>query len=631
MYTSISIGARAQTEGRSDSHKSGLQRFARELRERLPSAGEPSRDYFLKAFHRLEQDKSSAYQECKLDCLDSIFRYFYGVQDTATTLRIGRTMEQLSARYGKKSWIRKSKMYRAISLADAGDLQGGLLEYRVALCVAREIHDRVAEGIVLQNAGAALFYAGLYSDAMKCYEQVCALATSYPELGPIASAACSNMAQVCLRQERYELGLKYIAKALLFPYDTTQAHYNLHRVILERVHVELALGLHDRELADERLAVCLEYARRAHTVRTAFEAKLARGLCEIDHGDCAQGFKVLGEALQTATLSHELVLCLTALIRAHEQAGDVENALKFADQLCVTSAQLYQAVIDGLIESDALPAAPLRRDQLDSSILKRTRLQALASERRIAQTRLELIERLSIAAELRGGSPRLHGYRVGRISAMFAASSGLRESLAGQLEVAGRLHDVGKIGVPDHALGDGKGGTAAENQLLRAHTTIGAGLLTGSSLPEMRCAEIVARHHHERWDGHGYPDGLSGRRIPVECRIVAIADCFDAMIYGRPGVRPVSLNTALADIEIQKGEQFDPELVDPFCQFLRQLAASHQDLQDYLEEEGRHSILIHTLGTLRSLISDPLDGYNATDVSHHDGLESGRYANPSRS
>jgi putative two-component system response regulator len=598
--------------------KSGLVRLARELRERLPTAGEPSRDYFLKAFQQLEHEKSTAHTESKLECLDSIFRYLYGAQDTVTALRVARSMERLSGRCGHKSWSRKSKTFLAISLADAGDLQGALLEYRSALCLAREIHDAVAEGTVLQNIGAALFYAGLYSDAMNSYEQVCSLAESHSELAAIASGAYSNMAQVCLRMERYEVGLRYVAKSLLLPYDTTAAHYNLHRVILERVYVELALGVGDRKLADERLAMCLEYARRAQTLRTAFEAKLARGLCEIDHGDTSHGLAILAGALQNATVHHEFVLCLTALMRAHEHVGDVEQALKYADQLCARSADVYQAVIDGFVGSDGLPAASLRGDQLHSSIMKRTRLRALAAERQAAETRLELIERLSLAAELRNSSSHLHGYRVGRISALFARHLGLRENVVKQLEVAGRLHDIGKIGVPDHAFGaEGQGATAAERQLLRAHATLGAGLLAGSALPELRCAELVAKHHHERWNGQGYPDGLAGKRIPVECRIIAIADCFDATIHGRPHAKPASLNIALAEIEIQKGQQFDPELVDPFCAFLREVTASHADLQSFLEGHARHATLIDALGSLRTLISDASHDGKESQVTNH--------------
>lgn len=607
MDTSVSGGTpRARSARRSDMHKPDLLRLALDLRNRLPTAGEPSRDYFLSAFKQLEDDKSSAHRESKLECLDSIFRYFYGAQDTASSLLVGRTMEQLAARHGKRAWIRKSKTYRAISLADAGDLQGALLEYRSALRLARELGDQVAEATVLLNIGAALFYAGLYSDAMNSYEYVCLLAASHSELSQIASAACSNMAQVCVRQERYEAGLRYIAKSLVLPYDTTQAHYNLHRVILERVHVELALALGDRKLADERLTVCLDYARRAETRRTAFEATLARGICEIDHGDSGRGLEMLVEALQNATLKHELILCLSALIKAHEQTGDVEQALKYADQLCAASAELYQAVIDGFVPGAASPAASIRRDQLDSSILKRARLQALASERHARQARIELIDRLSLAAELRDGPARLHGHRVGRLCALFAKALQLSETATKEIEVAGRLHDIGKIGVPDGTLrrGDTEA-TSAEREVLRAHTSIGANLLSGSSIAELRCAEVVARHHHEQWDGQGYPDGLSGKRIPVECRIVSIADCFDAMTHGGRRVDPVSAQVALEQIRHGKGKKFDPRLVDAFCGFVDQLLVSHPSLEEHLETGGRHTELVNTLGSLRELIGEP--------------------------
>jgi putative two-component system response regulator len=146
-----------------------------------------------------------------------------------------------------------------------------------------------------------------------------------------------------------------------------------------------------------------------------------------------------------------------------------------------------------------------------------------------------------------------------------------------------------------------------ERQLMRAHTSIGGDLLGKSAEPELRCAEIVARHHHERWDGQGYPTKLAGKRIPVECRVVAIADCFDAMTHGRPHVKRVTAGVALGEIELQKGKQFDPELADDFIAFMRALLSEHSNIAVYLEQGASRSPIadaMRELGDLRAAIPE---------------------------
>jgi putative two-component system response regulator len=513
-------------------------------------------------------------------------------------------MEHLAQQSGQKQWIRKSKCFCGICLSDSGDVQGGMAKYREALGIARELGDIVAESTVVLNLGAALFYAGLYTEAMKCYEHTCALAGQHPQLDAIASSACSNMAQVCLRQEKYELGLQHIRRAMCFRYDALSPHYNLHCVILARVHVELALGIGDRQLADEHLAICEEYARRAQTRRTQFEATMARGLCEIDHGIAQRGLEALKRALDSATLDHERILCITQLIGAHEQSGDVEQALCYVDELCATATRLYQSGIKGLTGEDGLCAPTARHDELDSWVRKRSRLQALAAEKQAIQSRTELIERLALTAQFRDQGSGLHGHRVGCLAALLARSLGFKSDLTANIQASGRLHDIGKIGVPEKVLLGGKATSQVDRQLLQTHVSIGADLLAGSAIRELRCAEIVARHHHERWDGRGYPSGLIGKRIPVECRIVALADAFDAMTHGRPQVKPLSINVALAEIELEKGRQFDPDLADAFCALVRHLVAEHTDLGAYLEETGQTATVVDALASVRDVMAD---------------------------
>jgi putative two-component system response regulator len=133
--------------------------------------------------------------------------------------------------------------------------------------------------------------------------------------------------------------------------------------------------------------------------------------------------------------------------------------------------------------------------------------------------------------------------------------------LVDTIRLAAPLHDIGKIGVPDNILLKLGKLTEGEYDVIKTHTAIGARILSGSSHLLLQMAEQIAQTHHERWDGHGYLEGLSGEAIPLVSRIVAVADVFDALTHQRPYKDPWPIDEALREIESQSGLQFDPEVV----------------------------------------------------------------------
>ncbi len=134
---------------------------------------------------------------------------------------------------------------------------------------------------------------------------------------------------------------------------------------------------------------------------------------------------------------------------------------------------------------------------------------------------------------------------------------------------AAPLHDVGKIGIPDSILMKLGKLTPEEFELVKTHTTIGARILSGSRFTILRLAEEIAYHHHERWDGSGYA-GIKGADIPLAGRIVAVADVFDALTQKRPYKAAWTVGEAIAEIDRQRGQQFDPALVDAFLRVIEQ-------------------------------------------------------------
>jgi putative two-component system response regulator len=186
----------------------------------------------------------------------------------------------------------------------------------------------------------------------------------------------------------------------------------------------------------------------------------------------------------------------------------------------------------------------------------------------LEEARIETVERLALVGGLRDDITGQHNARVARTAGAIAAEIGTVEfaSLLGRVAA---LHDIGKVGIPDSILLKAGPLSPEEWVTMKTHTTIGAHILSSGRSEFMRQAEQVARYHHERWDGTGYPDGLRGTRIPLPARIVTIADVYDALVSDRPYRPAFTVEVATRDIEMGSGTRFDPTLVTIFLRGLR--------------------------------------------------------------
>lgn len=204
-----------------------------------------------------------------------------------------------------------------------------------------------------------------------------------------------------------------------------------------------------------------------------------------------------------------------------------------------------------------------RNCQLEQEIIRRTT--ALEGyELELRETQAEVTVRLARAAEHHDTDTGQHTQRVALTCLFVAQEMGLDDEFTALLRRAAPLHDVGKIGVPDPILHKPGKLDVDEQRVMQSHSKIGADLLTGGRTPLIQMAEQIALNHHERWDGGGYPHGLKQDKIPLEGRIVAVADVFDALVHNRPYKRAWSIEDAVREIKAQRGRQFDPDIVDAF-------------------------------------------------------------------
>jgi len=194
--------------------------------------------------------------------------------------------------------------------------------------------------------------------------------------------------------------------------------------------------------------------------------------------------------------------------------------------------------------------------------LTRHRLLVARLKERQAQVLLEALKALASAVDAKDPYTARHSMRVTRLSLILADALGVSADEKYVLELSAWMHDVGKIGVPDHILTKGSALTKTEFEIMKMHAPKG-GEIVGHIEELTRVADVI-RHHHERLDGLGYPDGLRGAAIPLLSRIILIADCFEAMTSDRSYRRSAGRAHALEELRRYAGTQFDPELVDIF-------------------------------------------------------------------
>jgi putative two-component system response regulator len=214
----------------------------------------------------------------------------------------------------------------------------------------------------------------------------------------------------------------------------------------------------------------------------------------------------------------------------------------------------------------------VHRDRLERLVEVRTR--------ELERSRSETITRLSVAAEHRDMETSSHLERMSGYAAILARRAGLDADRCEQIRLASPMHDIGKLGIPDHVLMHDGPFDAEQRRIMATHTLLGHQILAGSESPLLEVGATIALTHHEWWDGSGYPRGLAGLAIPIEGRIVAIADVFDALATPRRYKRAFGIDETVEQMRSERGTHFDPELLDLFLDDLDELLfirAAHPD------------------------------------------------------
>ena len=193
---------------------------------------------------------------------------------------------------------------------------------------------------------------------------------------------------------------------------------------------------------------------------------------------------------------------------------------------------------------------------------------------------IETILKLSKTAEYKDQDTGSHILRISYYAQALSKKMNMDEKFVKDIFYAAPMHDIGKIGIPEKILLKSGKLTEEEFEIIKKHTSIGSAILNGSSSEFLQMAFVIALTHHERWDGSGYPQGLKGEAIPIEGRIIAIVDAFDALVSKRPYKDPYDDPDALEIILESRGTHFDPEICDAFLAIKDEILSIKKTYQD---------------------------------------------------
>ena len=543
--------------------------------------------------------------------LDAV-RYFYLSGRAFTGLPIAQRARALAVESADSNTTVDALLLIGVCAADTGDLPTAMEAYADGLRLANATNDRFRECKIWQNLGAALMYAGLYAEAISCFERVVTMAEHDNRLRAAAGSAYANVALCHLNRDEIRYGLTAIEHAAALAGDSETAESTLHRVIVENNYTRLLLEASNFEGAREHAKLARFHANKSKLPRADVTASVAEGLSEVFSGQLDIGItrltKTLDRARDLKITTREVLL---ALVKSLEFAGKPDTALIYLRQLLDHQRTTQKQNVLQHVKLHLEKLHPALEDEANAIRRLTTRQEVLegrVAKQALFKAQVESMERMAVVAELRDDSTGAHSYRVGRLASLLAKENGCDEETIFMIDIAARLHDIGKVGIPDGILLKPAKLNAAEREVMKTHTTIGAEVLANSNIAHMQTAEEIARFHHEWWDGTGYPSGLAGENIPIAARITALADVFDALAHKRPYKEAWPVDSTLTEIMSLKGRQFDPKLTDLFLGLVARLRREHADLDAFLGEAANASPFLQARAKIKETLAMTVDG-----------------------
>ncbi len=504
---------------------------------------------------------------------------------------------------------RACNFYSAMS-TDAGVPARGVEFALRSAVLAHELDDQIGVASAFANMTAALYTMGLYREAISVALRVIKRFKGNPSCTPFVAIARANLASAALALQHFALSAESAKEACELMGLPRDAHGVLNRVATEGTWLKSAIGLKDDEAIAARLQLIRGLSDAYKSPRLQLSRELAEAAYEIYAGHLAVAVAKLLELLKHSKAVPGLYRDnLALLVRAYEKGNDHAGALLYLGELVEFLGKSQVAAVAKQLEliRERVQTPMPGKDDVRAVIMAIQKTPSAHREEIEVPEALyrDAMERLAVAAELREDTLGRHAYRVGRLTGLLANSLGYGHKYMQEVELAARLHDVGKLGIPDGLLMKPGKLTVAEFSVMERHTTIGAQILKQCTHPAFRLAEVIALNHHEKWDGSGYPKGLKGDAIPEVARIAALADVYDALTHVRSYKHAWTHSEAVVEIERTSGSHFEPRMVTAFVALVNHLRRSQGDgFDDYLSEGGKHSTFIQARDQMHQMLNE---------------------------
>jgi putative nucleotidyltransferase with HDIG domain len=413
------------------------------------------------------------------------------------------------------------------------------------------------------NFGTSLQAAGYFSEAQRVYDE---LLLTPDDLANLVSLVELNLAYCSLMKSDFasailhaQIGLDRLAKESVDDQSRIE-----HESGFDVIMCESLIRTGRKKDALTRILIAAKKPGK-RSVNAQAQHDVMRGLCEVVNGHADVGLSRLAQTLDHARSNgFSTDVALRAMISAHDALGNHAQSLVYIDEL--SKLMHSGATATARFASDYATALPIPEvNDFDHSIQTKAADTRVLRMLELAQAHsLPQLYQLAKAASLIDDETGRHCSRVGRLALAFARSLGYDEETSSMFSEAAQLHDIGKIGISHQLLLKPGKLSAGEFEIVKQHTVIGADILSAHEHPVAQLARTAARHHHERWDGTGYPEGLCADEIPFIAMFTSIVDVYDVMRSRRSYKRPQSHIEAIAELKFHSGKQFCPTLVEAF-------------------------------------------------------------------
>ncbi len=537
------------------------------------------------------------------DLLVRVCSHCFQAGRSRDAIELGRALAERTSKSEDVRIRRKIHNVLGAHYVDASDFTSAMQSLQTALSLAKQIGDPVIKAACLANIATLLQEMGHYRDAIEVAKQVL---ESHSDTDPARGLKLQCASTGLFSAHR--IGDNVAAEYFLAEGQGYLPHAfgDLGRAFFEKDRALYLIDCGRHSLAEGHIEQAYKQldVRSSNRVRVLLD--ISRHVCEWSCGskpDARAALRQMREESCHTRLYHHFVL--QALVKVYSDAATSDHAsvgLRFAKELIefttsVKKAKFYRQLADrrsirsdtsALLHSEIEPLFVARQWLAEQTVLEPAadgetvakheeltvihediaKLRMLSIRREIRTDAVDTAENWAVAAEFFDDETGQHCYRVGHLASMLAKEIGLDDTFCIRVEHAARLHDIGKIAVNELILLKPGPLDASEMAAMRLHTEVGAQILAGSDDPTLRMATEIARHHHEWWNGRGYPAKLVGRHIPLSARVCAYADVYDALTHARAYKKAWTHERAVDEIARLQGLQFDPELFTAFTHVL---------------------------------------------------------------